>query len=52
MKLKDTGIYVYEDFSNETMEVRKSLWEKLLECRRQDKYAFLNYRKIVVRDNS
>ena len=29
-KLKDTGIYVYEDFSNETMEVRKSLWEKVL----------------------
>ena len=28
-KLKDTGIYVYEDFSNETMEVRKSLWKKV-----------------------
>ena len=51
-KLKDAGIYVYEDFSNETMEVRKSLWEKVLEYRRQGKYASLNYRKIVVRDNS
>ena len=51
-KLKDTGIYVYQDFSNGTMEVRKSLWEIVLEYRRQGKYAFLNYRKIVVRDNS
>ena len=51
-KLKDAGIYVYEDFSNETMEVRKSLWEKVLEYRRQGKYASLNYRKTVVRDNS
>ena len=51
-KLKDTGIYAYEDFSNETMEVRKSLREKVLEYRRQGKYAYLNYRKIVVRDNS
>ena len=51
-KLKDTGIYAYDDFSNETMEVRKSLQEKVLDYRRQGKYAYLNYRKIVVRDNS
>ena len=30
-KLKNTGIFIYEDFSNDTMELRKSLWEQVLE---------------------
>ena len=30
-KLKSTGIYLYEDFSKVTMELRKSLWEQVLE---------------------
>ena len=51
-RYRNTGIYGYEDVSTEIMEVRKLLWEKVLEYRRQGKYAFLNYRKIVVRDNS
>ena len=34
-KLKGTGIYIYEDFSQDTMELRKSLWEQVLEYRRQ-----------------
>ena len=49
-KLKDTGIFIYEDFYSDTMELRKWLREKVLEYRRQDKYAYLNYRAIVVRD--
>ena len=51
-KLKDTEIFIYEDFCSDTMELRKSLWEKVLEYRRQGKYAYLNYRTIVVRDKS
>ena len=51
-KLKDTGIFIYEDFCSDTMELRKSLWEKVLEYRWQGKYAYLNYRTIVVRDKS
>ena len=51
-KLKDTGIFIYEDFCSDAMELRKSLWEKVLEYRRQGKYAYLNYRTIVVRDKS
>ena len=51
-KLKDTGTFVYEDFCSDTMELRKSIWEKVLEYRRQGKYAYLNYRTIVVRDKS
>ena len=49
-KLKDTRIFIYEDLCSDTMELRKSLWEKVLEYRRQSKYAYLNYRTIVVRD--
>ena len=30
-KLKNTGIYMYEDISKDTMELRKSLWEQVLE---------------------
>ena len=51
-KLKDTGIFTYEDFCSDTMELRKSWWEKVLEHRQQRKHAYLNYRTIVVRDKS
>ena len=27
-KLKDTGIFIYKSFSKETIELRKTLWEK------------------------
>ena len=47
--LKDTGIFIYEDFCDDTMELRKSLQEQVLEHRRQNKIAYLNYRSIVVR---
>ena len=50
--LKDTGIFIYEDFCDDTMELRKSLWEQVLEHSRQNKIAHLNYRSIVVRDRS
>ena len=49
-KLKNTGTFIYEDFCKETMELRKSLWEEVLEHRRQNKIAYLNYRRVVVRD--
>ena len=45
-KLKDTGIFICEDLCSDTMELRKTLWEKVLEYRRQAKYAYLNYRTI------
>ena len=31
------------------MELRKSLWEEVLENRRHTKIAYLNYRQVVVR---
>ena len=50
--LKDTGIFIYEDFCDDTMELSKSLSEQVLEHRRQNKIAYLNYRNIVVIDRS
>ena len=32
------------------MELRKSLWEDVLQHRQQNKIAYLNYRSIVVKD--
>ena len=49
-KLKNTGTFIYEDFCKETMELPKSLWEEVLEHRWQNKIAYLNYRRVVVRD--
>ena len=48
-KLGDTGIYIYKDFSKDTMDLRKTLREKVLQYRRQNKFACINYRGIIVR---
>ena len=29
--LKDKGIFIYEDFSKDTMNIQKKLWNKVLE---------------------
>ena len=51
-KLKRTGIFIYEDYCKETMDLRKSLWEEVLQHRQQNKIAYLNYRSVVVKDRS
>ena len=48
-KLRDTGIYIYENFSKDTMDLRKTRWEKVLQYQRQNKFACLSYRSIIVR---
>ena len=30
-KLKNTGIFIYENFCKDTMDLHKQLWEKVLE---------------------
>ena len=50
-KLKNTGIFVYKGFCKDTMDLRKQLWEKVLEHRANNKIAYLNYRSIVVRNH-
>ena len=49
--LKDIRIFIYEDFCKDTMDLRKKLWNKVLEYRKQNKFAYLNYRSIVVREH-
>ena len=49
--LKNTGIFIYENFCKDTMKLRKELWQEVLEYRRQIKFAYLNYGSIVVRDH-
>ena len=40
-KLKDTGIYINEDFSKETTEIRKELWLKVRRLRDEGMYAYI-----------
>ena len=49
-KLKDTGIFIFEDFCKETVELRKSLWQEVLEHHGQGWITYLNYRQVLVRD--
>ena len=49
-KLKGTGIFIYKKFSKAAMELRKSLWEEVLQHRQQNKIIYLNYRSIAVKD--
>ena len=34
---KNTGLFIYENFSKDTMELRKSLWKQVLKYRKQKK---------------
>ena len=49
-KLKWSGIYVNEDFSKETLEIRRELWKDVKRLRDEWKYAVLQYDKIVTHD--
>ena len=48
--LKNTGIYINEDFCKETNELRKKLWEDVKKLRLDGKYAVIQYNKIVTGD--
>ena len=50
-KLKGKNIYINEDFSKETMDIRKDKWKSGKSLRSQGKYAILIYDKIVVKGN-
>ena len=39
-KLKNTGIFIYEDFCKDTMDLRKQLWEKVLGHEPTTKFLF------------
>ena len=48
-KLKGKNIFINEDSSHGTMELRKELWEKAKKHREEGKIAYLHYRTIAVK---
>ena len=48
-KLKDSGIYINQDYSKATMDIRKEKWETVKNLRKQGTYAVLVYDKVVTK---
>lgn len=44
-------IYITEDYSKETLEIRKSLQPKLMEERKKGNFAYIKYDKLIVKEN-
>ena len=49
-KLKGSDVYINEDFSRNTIELRKKLWDEVRQLRSEGKFAYLNYCSIITRD--
>ena len=48
-KLKGTNISINEDYSKETLEIRKEKWKEVKELRTNGMYAILVYDKVVTK---
>ena len=48
-KLRDTGIYVNEDFSEETMKIRNNLRADMKKLRAEGKFCIIKYDRLFVR---
>ena len=49
-KLKGSDVYINEDFSRETKELRKKVWDEVKQLRSEGKFAYFNYCSIITRD--
>jgi hypothetical protein len=49
-KLRETGLYINEDYAKETIEHRKKLWEEVKRLRKAGKYAIIKFDKIYCRE--
>ena len=49
-KLKGTKISIFEDFSQETMQIRKEKWKEVLANRKQGKISYLQYRSVICKE--
>ena len=49
-KLKGTNISINEDYSKETLEIRKEKWKEVKELRKNGTYAILVYDKVVIKE--
>ena len=52
-KLKGSDIFINEDVSKQTTDLRKELWKEVKQLRPEGKIAYLNYCTVVTkrRDN-
>ena len=48
-KLKGTNISINEDYSKETLEIRKEKWKEVKELRKNGTYAILVYDKVIIK---
>ena len=48
--LKGTKISIFEEFSQETMEIRKEKWKEVLANRKQGKISYLQYRSVICKE--
>ena len=48
-KLRQTSIFINEDFSRKTMELRKQLWKEVKAHRDKGSVVYLSYRTVVVK---
>ena len=48
--LKNTGYFVNEDFSDETMPIRKGLFKEMKKQREEGKFSIVIYDKLITRD--
>ena len=48
-KIKGKKIYINEDYSKETLEIRKENWQTVKRLRSQGTYAYLVYDRIVTK---
>ena len=49
-KLKGTKISIFEDFSQETMQIRKEKWKEVLANRKQGKISYLQHRSVICKE--
>ena len=48
-KLKGSDIFIIEDFSKQTTDLRKQLWKEVKQLRSEGKISYLNYRTVVTK---
>ena len=49
-KFKGTKISIFDDFSQETMQIRKEKWKEVLTNRKQGKISYLQYRSVICKE--
>ena len=47
--LKGTTTFIYEDFSKETLTIRKKLWKKVLAYRKQENIFTYNIAELLTK---